>query len=103
MARVVVDVMPKPEILDPQGKAVQGALPRLGFEGITDVRQGKRFELEIEGELTSDRLEQVHAIAETLLSNPVIEDFVVSPGSTTGSTTGSMTGSTTGSRSEVPR
>ena len=85
MARVVVDVMPKPEILDPQGKAVQGALPRLGFEGITDVRQGKRFELEIEGELTSDRLEQVHAIAETLLSNPVIEDFVVSPGSTTGS------------------
>ncbi len=103
MARVVVDVMPKPEILDPQGKAVQGALPRLGFEGITDVRQGKRFELELEGELTSDRLEQVHAIAETLLSNPVIEDFVVSPGSTTGSTTGSMTGSTTGSRSEVPR
>ena len=82
MARVVVDVMPKPEILDPQGKAVQGALPRLGFDGITDVRQGKRFELEIEGELTSERISQVHTIAETLLSNPVIEDFVVSPGST---------------------
>ena len=46
MARVVVDVMPKPEILDPQGKAVHGALPRLGFDGVTDVRQGKRFELE---------------------------------------------------------
>ncbi len=50
MARVVVDVMPKPEILDPQGKAVLGALPRLGFEGVSDVRQGKRFELEIDGD-----------------------------------------------------
>ena len=51
MARVVVDVMPKPEILDPQGKAVLGALPRLGFDGVTDVRQGKRFELEVDGEV----------------------------------------------------
>ena len=49
MARVVVDVMPKPEILDPQGKAVLGALPRLGFDGVTDVRQGKRFELTVDG------------------------------------------------------
>ena len=48
MVRVIVDVMPKPEILDPQGKAVHGALPRLGFERISDVRQGKRFELEVE-------------------------------------------------------
>lgn len=80
MARVVVDVMPKPEILDPQGKAVHGALPRLGFEGVTDVRQGKRFELEVEGELDSARLAEVHRIAETLLSNPVIEDYVVSTG-----------------------
>jgi phosphoribosylformylglycinamidine synthase subunit PurS len=77
VARVVVDVMPKPEILDPQGKAVYGALPRLGFEGVADVRQGKRFELEIEGELTDDRLAQVREIAATLLSNPVIEDFDV--------------------------
>src|SRR5262245_59644725 len=50
VARVVVDVMLKPEILDPQGKAVHGALPRLGFTGVSDVRQGKRFELEVEGE-----------------------------------------------------
>ncbi|HEX7740296.1 MAG TPA: phosphoribosylformylglycinamidine synthase subunit PurS [Marmoricola sp.] len=78
MARVVVDVMPKPEILDPQGKAVQGALPRLGFTGVTDVRQGKRFELEIDGDLTDERLAEVHKMAETLLSNPVIEDYVVS-------------------------
>ena len=74
MARVVVDVMLKPEILDPQGKAVHGALPRLGVEGVTDVRQGKRFELEVEGELTEERLAQLHDIAERLLSNPVIED-----------------------------
>jgi phosphoribosylformylglycinamidine synthase len=78
VARVVVDVMPKPEILDPQGKAVLGALPRLGFEGVTDVRQGKRFELEFEGELTDERLDAVHRMAATLLSNPVIEDFSVS-------------------------
>ncbi len=77
MARVVVDVMPKPEILDPQGKAVLGALPRLGFQGVVDVRQGKRFELEIDGELTDAALEQVRQMAETLLSNPVIEDFEV--------------------------
>ncbi|MDQ6688237.1 MAG: phosphoribosylformylglycinamidine synthase subunit PurS [Actinomycetota bacterium] len=78
MARVVVDVMPKPEILDPQGKAVQGALPRLGFSGIQDVRQGKRFELELEGEVTDARLDDVRRMAQTLLSNPVIEDFTVS-------------------------
>ena len=77
MARVVVDVMLKPEILDPQGKAVHGALPRLGFDGVTEVRQGKRFELEVDGEVTEDRLAQLHELASTLLSNPVIEDFEV--------------------------
>ena len=77
MARVVVDVMLKPEILDPQGKAVHGALPRLGVEGVSDVRQGKRFELEVDGELTEQRLSQLRDIAGTLLSNPVIEDFEV--------------------------
>ncbi len=84
MARVVVDVMLKPEILDPQGKAVQGALPRLGFKGISDVRQGKRFELEVEGELTAERMDQVRDIAATLLSNPVIEDFSVHTPEATG-------------------
>ncbi len=77
MPKVVVDVMPKPEILDPQGKAVLGALPRLGFDGVVDVRQGKRFELEVAGEVTDAVLAQVHEMAETLLSNPVIEDFEV--------------------------
>jgi phosphoribosylformylglycinamidine synthase len=77
VARVVVDVMPKPEILDPQGKAVLGALPRLGFSGVTDVRQGKRFELEIEQEVTDEVLASVAQMAETLLSNPVIENYAV--------------------------
>ena len=76
MPRVVVEVMPKPEILDPQGKAVHGALPRLGFDGILDVRQGKRFELEV-AEADDATLAEVREIAETLLSNPVIEDFAV--------------------------
>ena len=76
MPRVVVDVMPKPEILDPQGKAVLGALPRLGFTGVTEVRQGKRFELEIP-EVTDDALAQIEKLAETFLANTVIENFVV--------------------------
>ena len=76
MGRIVVDVMPKPEILDPQGKAIVGALPRLGFTGITGVRQGKRFELEVDGEVTDEVLASVREAAATLLSNPVIEDVV---------------------------
>ncbi|UUZ61538.1 phosphoribosylformylglycinamidine synthase subunit PurS [Nocardioides sp. B-3] len=77
MARYVVDVMPKPEILDPRGKAVLGALPRLGFAGVVEVRRGKRFEVEIEGDATPESLAEVQQMAETLLSNPVIEDFEV--------------------------
>lgn len=76
MARVVVDVMPKPEILDPQGKAVTGALGRLGFTGLS-VRQGKRFEIEVDGEVTGERLAEIHRAAETLLANTVIEVFDV--------------------------
>lgn len=76
MARVVVDVMPKPEILDPQGKAVSGALNRLGYTGLT-VRQGKRFEIEVDGELTEEKLSQIHDAAEKLLANTVIEQFDV--------------------------
>ena len=76
MARVIVDVMPKPEILDPQGKAVTGALKRLGFEGLT-VRQGKRFEITVDGEVTPERLDEVRDAAEKLLANTVIEQFDV--------------------------
>ncbi len=77
MAKIVVDVMLKPEILDPQGNAVASALPRLGFSFTKSVRQGKRFEIEVEGEPTADQLAQVEKAAEVLLSNPVIENFVV--------------------------
>ena len=76
MPRVVIDVMPKPEILDPQGKAITGALARLGFDGMA-VRQGKRFELEVDGELSAERLADVHRAAETLLANTVIETFAL--------------------------
>ena len=76
MATILVHVMPKPEILDPQGKAVGAALPRLGFDGIAQVRQGKRFELTVDGEVTDEVLANVRKAAETLLSNPVIEDVV---------------------------
>ena len=76
MGRIVVDVMHKPEILDPQGQAVRGALPRLGLHQFTDVRQGKRFVLSVDGEVTEAHLAKAREAAETLLSNPVIEDVV---------------------------
>ncbi|MFI0241678.1 phosphoribosylformylglycinamidine synthase subunit PurS [Streptomyces sp. NPDC016845] len=77
VARVVVDVMLKPEILDPQGQAVQRALPRLGFDGISDVRQGKRFELEVDGPVDDAALARIHELAESFLANTVIENFIV--------------------------
>lgn len=77
VTNVVVDVMLKPEIHDPQGQAIAKALPGLGFDGITRVRQGKRFELELAGPADEAALERVHAIAKTLLANPVVEDFKV--------------------------
>ena len=77
MAIVVVNVALKPEILDPQGRAVLGALGRLGLTGVADVRQGKQFVLTIDGEFDDAKLTQINEIAATLLSNPVIEDFTV--------------------------
>jgi phosphoribosylformylglycinamidine synthase subunit PurS len=74
VARVVVDVMLKPEILDPAGQAVVNALPRLGVTGVSSVRIGKRIEIEFPGE---PDLEQAQLIADKLLANPVIEDFTV--------------------------
>lgn len=74
MARVVVNVMPKAEILDPQGQAVVRALGRIGVSGVSDVRQGKRFELEIDDSVSEAELARV---AEKLLANTVIEDFEV--------------------------
>ena len=75
MPRIVVEVMPKPEILDPQGTAITSAMGRLGFSGLGEVRQGKRFEVQVDvaDEAT---LAAVGEAARTLLSNPVIEDVV---------------------------
>ena len=77
VAIVVVDVALKCEILDPQGRAIIGALGRVGLSGVTDVRQGKQFVLTIDGDVDEAKLAQIHEIASTLLSNPVIEDFTV--------------------------
>lgn len=74
MARVVVEVMPKAEILDPQGQAIHRALDRLGHGGVSDVRQGKRFELEVADSVSDAELEE---IASTLLANTVIEDWKI--------------------------
>jgi phosphoribosylformylglycinamidine synthase len=69
--------MLKPEILDPQGQAIARKLPQMGFEGVTAVRQGKRFEVELNGPADEEALERVRKIAETLLANTVIESFEV--------------------------
>jgi phosphoribosylformylglycinamidine synthase len=73
---IVVDVMPKAELLDPQGKAVSGAFARLGIEGFSQVRIGKRFELAVDGEVTDKLLAEARRVAEDVLSNSVIEDVV---------------------------
>jgi phosphoribosylformylglycinamidine synthase subunit PurS len=73
---IVVEVMPKAELLDPAGKAVAGSLRREGGSPFTDVRIGKRFELTVEGEVTDAVLAEAHKLADELLSNSVIEDVV---------------------------
>jgi len=74
VARVVVDVVLKPEILDPQGQAILNALGRMGVQGVRSVRQGKHFELEVDDSLDEAELTK---LADTLLANPVIEDFTI--------------------------
>lgn len=71
---MIIDVTLKPEILDPQGQAILSALGRLGYAGVTGVRQGKHFELDVEPSVDDATVAQ---IAETLLANPVIEDFTI--------------------------
>ena len=77
--KVIVDVLLKPEILDPQGQAVANALPSLGFAAPVSVRIGKHVEVEVEADSEQDALDQVGRMAEVLLANPVIEDFGVRP------------------------
>ena len=74
---VVVDVMLKPEILDPAGQAVVNALPALGLPPVDDLRIGKHVELRVDAADEDDALAQGTTMAQVLLANPVIEDFRV--------------------------
>jgi phosphoribosylformylglycinamidine synthase PurS subunit len=76
VATIIIEVMPKAELLDPAGKAVSRALTRDGHTRFTDVRIGKRFELSVDGDVSDKDLDKAKAIAESLLSNGVIEDVV---------------------------
>lgn len=76
MPTIVVEVMPKAELLDPAGKAVTGALARLGKSEFSAVRIGKRFELTVDGEVTDAILAEARALGDDMLSNSVIEDVV---------------------------
>lgn len=75
MAKIIVDVHLKAELLDPQGRAISGALERLGLTEVLDVRQGKQFVIDIDGDVTPDILEKLNELAGNLLSNPVIENY----------------------------
>jgi phosphoribosylformylglycinamidine synthase subunit PurS len=75
VARIVVDVMLKPEIHDPQGEAIAGACQRLGFTQVLGVRQGKRFEVELSGAADEATLARIAELAGELLANPVIEEY----------------------------
>lgn len=76
MSTIVVEVMPKAELLDPAGKAVAGALSRLGKNEFSAVRIGKRFELTVDGPVTEAVLAEAQQLADDMLSNSVIEDVV---------------------------
>ena len=80
MARVIVEVMLKPDIHDPQGEAIRGACQRLGFAEVVGVRQGKRFELDLAGPAGAATLARMSELAGELLANPVIEEFTLRPG-----------------------
>jgi phosphoribosylformylglycinamidine synthase PurS subunit len=77
VTRLTIDVMLKPEIHDPQGEAVLSAAHRLGFAGVIGVRQGKRFEVDIDGPADETGLAGVEELTRELLANPVIEEFSI--------------------------
>lgn len=77
MPQVLINVHLKPEILDPQGKAVYGALVKQGLTELADVRQGKQFILNFEGEITAEILQKIERLSQNLLRNPVIEDYLI--------------------------
>ena len=82
---VIVDVMPRAGIADPEGSTIERALPALGFMGVSNVKAGKSFRLSVEAESEAAALEKAAALAKRLLSNPVIEDAFVRLGEVVGS------------------
>jgi len=82
---VIVDVMPRAGIADPEGSTIERALPALGFTGVSNVKAGKSFRLSVEAESEAAALEKAAALAKRLLSNPVIEDAFVRLGEVVGS------------------
>ena len=72
-----VMVTPRAGILDPQGKAIQGALHSLDFDGVTDVRVGKLIQLRVEASSEAEAQKQLSAMCAKLLANPVTEDFSI--------------------------
>lgn len=77
MSKIIVNVMPRREIHDPQGEAIARACQRLGFGDVVGVRQGKRFEVELRGPADAAALTRVGELAGELLANPVIEEFAL--------------------------
>ena len=74
--KAFVYVSLKRSVLDPQGKTIQGALKKMGYQGLEDVRQGKYFEITLDGGLSrSDAEIEIGKIAREVLTNPVIEEF----------------------------
>ena len=78
MIKARVTVTLKTGVLDPQGKAIEGALSALGFDGVHQVRQGKVFDLELEGTDKSKAEAELKTMCEKLLANTVIENFSIS-------------------------
>lgn len=77
---MIVDVTLRAGIADPQGATIERALPALGFTGVSNVRAGKSFRFDVEAPDEATALAKASALAERLLSNPVIEDASVRPG-----------------------
>jgi phosphoribosylformylglycinamidine synthase PurS subunit len=74
--KAYVTVMLKTTVLDPQGKTIHGALKKMGYQGVAEVRQGKFFELQLDGALEKDAAKaEIERIAREVLTNPVIEEF----------------------------
>lgn len=74
-ARIIVTL--KPGVLDPQGKAIEGALGALGFNGVDNVRQGKVIDIDLAGRSPTEAQSDLEAMCQKLLANPVIEDYTI--------------------------